>query len=73
MRAGPHQMKRPYRSYVSMSGLNSYATGTMSQSNALLIGNVSTGKMTNNIMRVGLTWSFNTAAKQTANDYLTKK
>jgi hypothetical protein len=39
----------------------------------LLIGNVSTGKMTNNIMRVGLTWSFNTAANQPANDYLIKK
>ena len=66
-------MKRPYRSYVSMSGLNSHATGTMSKSNALLIGNVSTGKMTNNTMRVGLTWDFNTATNQTANDYLTKK
>jgi outer membrane immunogenic protein len=59
--------------YVSMSGLNGYATGGMTQSNMLLIGNVSTGKMTNNIMRVGLTWSFNTAANQPANDYLIKK
>jgi outer membrane immunogenic protein len=59
--------------YVSMSGLNGYATGGMSQSNMLLIGTVSTGKMTNNIMRVGLTWSFNTAANQPANDYLIKK
>jgi outer membrane immunogenic protein len=59
--------------YVSMGGLNSYASGVMSPSNTPLIGNVSTGKMTNNIMRVGLTWSFNTAASQPANDYLIKK
>lgn len=59
--------------YMSMGGLNSYATGVINSSNTLLAGNVSTGKMTNNIMRVGLTWSFNSASSEPANGYLIKK
>lgn len=59
--------------YMSMGGVNSYAAGAISGSNNLLIGNVSTGKMTNNIMRVGLTWSFNSASNDLAGSNFIKK
>lgn len=59
--------------YLSMGGVNGYATGVINNGNALMAGTTSTGKMTNNIMRVGLTWSFNSASSQPASDYLVKK
>ena len=59
--------------YLSMGGLNSYASGAITGSNSLVAGTVSTGKMTNNIMRVGLTWNFNSAPAQSDGSYLIKK
>lgn len=48
--------------YMSMAGLNSTAVGAASNGNGFMVGSVSTGRVTNNIMRAGLTWSFNTPA-----------
>ena len=48
--------------YMSMGGLNSSAFGATSAGNGALAGLVSTGRVTNNILRAGLTWSFNTPA-----------
>jgi hypothetical protein len=56
-----------------MGGLNSYASGAITGSNSLVAGTVSTGKMTNNIMRVGLTWNFNSAPAQSDGNSLIKK
>ena len=46
--------------YMSMAGLNTTAVGATTNGSGLLAGSVSTGRITNNIMRAGLTWSFNT-------------
>jgi outer membrane immunogenic protein len=48
--------------YMSMAGLNSSAVGATSNGDGFLAGTVSTGRVTNNIMRAGLTWSFNAPA-----------
>jgi outer membrane immunogenic protein len=64
----PHLSLRAEYLYMSMGGLNSAATGAVSNGNGLLVGTASTGRMTNNIMRVGLSWSFNGLAEGVMRD-----
>lgn len=58
--------------YTSMAGLRSNALGASGSANGLLAGAVSTGKITNSIMRAGLSWNFNLSSDGAMKEAVTK-